>query len=799
MKTSVNWLKQYVDIPWSPDELAERLTLAGLEVEGIERLGVLPPTVVVGEILKREPHPNADRLSVCTVAAGGAAPLAVVCGAPNCDAGHKVALALVGTELPGGAIRKAKIRGVESFGMICAEDELGLGSDHTGIMVLPANAPVGTPVSSVLGSDVVIDWEVTPNRADWNSHIGIAREIAAVCGTHDRFRLPATPAREAAGPGIATLTAVEVQAPDLCPRYVARIVRNVRIGPSPEWMQKALKAVGIRPINNVVDVTNYVMMECGQPLHAFDYELLEGRRIVVRRATAGDRMVTLDGVERALTPETLLICDGARGVALAGIMGGANSVIRDETTTVLLESACFAPAGIRATSRRVGLGSESSYRFERGIDIEMTEWASRRAVALMCELAGGELVPGSIDVYPDPYRPIEVTARFARIDALIGVPVAPAAVGGFLRNLGLEVKSQSAETITVGVPAWRRTDLLREADLIEEVARLYGLNNIPGNPSPALVGGPRSADRYYVLEEARAQLRALGLNETMTYSFLNPLAAVRCTGFAEEQLVRPVNPISAELGAMRPSLVPGVLATAAHNIARGIDDLAFFELGRVFTCAPGLPEEHPQIAIVMSGRADPCRYGEDKKRQVDLFDLKGVLEGWFAARRLSPSCAAAEHPSFRPGACAAMALDGEVVVQFGQVCEDLTRDIRLKAPIFLALVEFDRVCAHAGAGTTYRPLPQFPAVDRDISFVVGTQVTHRQVVDAIAALRLPLVEKVELFDIYEDEKTLGAGRQSMAYTVTYRDPKQTLTDKDVNVMHEKVRNHLAATLGVELR
>lgn len=799
MKTSVNWLKQYVDIPWSAEELAERLTLAGLEVEGIERLGVVPPSVVVGHILKREAHPNADRLSVCTVTTGGEAPLQVVCGAPNCDAGQKVAVALVGTELPGGTIRKAKIRGVESFGMICAEDELGLGADHSGIMVLPADAPLGAPLGTVLGSDVVIDWEVTPNRADWNSHLGIAREIAAVSGTDARLRLPSTAAPEAAGTCIEALTSVEVHAPDLCPRYIARIIRNVRIAPSPEWLQKALTAVGIRPINNVVDITNYVMMECGQPLHAFDYELLDGRRIVVRRASAGDRMVTLDGIERALTAEALLICDGARGVALAGIMGGANSIIRDATSTVLLESACFDPAGIRATSRRVGLSSESSYRFERGIDIEMTEWASRRAVALMCELAGGELVSGSIDVYPEPYRPTEVTARFARIDALIGVPIAPAAVCSFLRNLGLEIVSQSPETVTVRIPAWRRTDLLREADLIEEVARLYGLNNIPGSPASALVGGPRSSDRYYALDEARAQLRALGLNETMTYSFLNPLAAVRCTGVSQDQLVLPVNPISAELGAMRPSLLPGVLATAAHNIAHGNDDLAFFELGRVFVTAPPLPEERQQLAIVMSGRADPCRYGEEKKRHVDLFDLKGVLEGWFTARRLAPVCEASAHPAFHAGACASFAVNGEVVAVFGQACDELTADMRLKAPLFLALVEFDRVRALASAPTTYRPLPPFPAVDRDISFVVGTQIAHRQVVEAISALRLPLIEKIELFDIYEDEKALGPGRQSMAYTVTYRDPQQTLTDKDVNVVHDKVRSHLATALGVELR
>jgi len=799
MKTSIQWLANYIDIPWDPAELAERLTLAGLEVEGIERLGVLPDTVVVGQILRREPHPNADRLSLLTVDVGGGAPLPVVCGAPNCDAGLKVACALVGTELPGMTIRKAKIRGVESFGMVCAEDELGLGDDHTGILVLPADAPLGATVSSVLGTDVVIDWEVTPNRPDLNSHVGIAREIAAVSGTYARLRLPAVASPEAAGVSCRDLCAVEVQAPDLCPRYVARLIRNVRIGPSPAWMQRALRAVGIRAINNVVDVTNYVMMECGQPLHAFDYELLDGHRIVVRCARPGDHMVTLDGIERPLTPDTLLICDGARGVALAGVMGGANSIIRDETSTVLLESACFAPACIRATSRRTGLGSESSYRFERGIDIEMTEWASRRAAALIAELGGGEVVPDSLDIYSRPYQASEVTARFQRLDALVGLPIAPATVRGFLENLGLVVVRQTPEAITVRVPSWRRGDLAREADLIEEVARLYGLNNIPGSPAPALVGGPRSTDCYYAIEEARAQLRALGLDETMTYSFANPQAATLCTGVDEAQLVRPSNPLSAELGAMRPTLISGVLATVAHNIARGSDDLALFELGRVVVHAPPLPEERQQIAIAMTGRAYPERFGDEKKRPVDLFDLKGVLEGWFAARRLAPACDAASHPAFRPGACGSLSLNGEPVAIFGHVCEALCRDMRLKWPLFLALIEFDRVRAQAVAPMTYRPLPLFPAVARDISFVTSSRVTHRQVVEAILSLRLPLVERIELFDIYEDEKTLGPGRTSMAYTVVYRDPQQTLTDEGVNALHERVRNHLAATLAAELR
>ena len=799
MKTSTTWLSRYVDLPWEPRELAEKLTLAGLEVEGIETIGEVPDTVVVGKILTREAHPNADRLSVCTVDVGGETPLQIVCGAPNCDIGVKAPCALIGTTLGEGfTIRKAKLRGVRSEGMLCAEDELGLGTGHQGIMELPNDAEVGAPLATILERDTVIDWEVTPNRPDWNSHIGIAREIGAVGGRPETFRLPQVELPGNADEGEPPCS-VEVQDADLCPRYVARVIRNVTIGPSPEWMQASLLAVGIRPINNVVDITNYVLMECGQPLHAFDYDLLADHRIVVRRALPSDKLVTLDGVERPLTPDTLLICDGERAVALAGVMGGANTEIRDETRTVLLESACFDRSNIRATSRRVGLGSESSYRFERGVDIEMTEWASRRAAALMCELAGGELVPGVVDLYPSPYEAFEVTARFARVRELLGVDISAERMAEFLRGLGLSVATMDAERITLRIPPHRRFDLLREVDIIEEIARLHGLDNIPGSQPVARLGGRRAVDTYYPLEEARHQLRGLGLDETLTYSFVNPQAAVRCTGVDPGQLVQPCNPLSNELGAMRPSLVPGVMATVAHNVAHGNDDLAFFELGRVMVHDGENPEERWQIAIILSGRKFASRPGEEKNLIHDFFDLKGILEGWFEARRLAPACRADQHPALRDGTCATLSQEGVDVAVLGEVNEALTADIRLKHPLFLALIELDRVLAVHTAPRMYSPLPQFPAVTRDVSFIAGSSLTHRQVVEAILGLGEALIENVEVFDLYEDEEVLGAGRRSLAYTVVYRDRSKTLTDEEVNAVHDRVRAHLAANLGVELR
>ncbi|MBN2450655.1 MAG: phenylalanine--tRNA ligase subunit beta [Lentisphaeria bacterium] len=799
MKTSLRWLQNYVETAWDAPELALRLTMAGLEVEGMEETPALPETVVAARILRREPHPNADRLSVCTVDAGGAGPMAVVCGAPNCDLGRVVPCALPGSRLPSGmTVKRASIRGVESAGMLCAEDELGLGTDHSGLMVLGEEVAAGTLLRELIPEDAVIDWEVTPNRPDWNCHIGIAREIAAVAGDASRFRLPEFPSRETAAARAGDWTRVEVRDPDLCPRYIARIIRNVRVGPSPEWMRRALKAVGIRPISNVVDVTNYVMMECGQPLHAFDYDLLHENRIVVRRAAEGETIVTLDGVERTLTPDALLICDGAKPVALAGVMGGANSEIRSETTTVLLESACFDPANIRRTSRCTGLNSESSYRFERGIDIEMTAWAARRAASLIAELAGGEVLAGAVDVYPDPWRTFPVTARFARIEALLGVTAPPAAVARHLGALGLTVTGMTDTAITVSVPSHRRYDLLREADLIEEVARLHGLDNIPGSQATAVLGGMRADDRYYGIEQVRAELRAVGLDETLTYSFLNPASAVQGTGVTEEQVVRPVNPLSAELGAMRPSLIPGALMTVAHNVARGNDHLAFFELGRVLVHAPGLPEERNQAAVALTGCRHPERYGSEKAEEADFYDLKGILEGWFAARGLAPDCRATEHPAFEAGQCAALALGGREVAVLGRVCGDLVADIRLKHPLYLALVEVDAVLAIEMPDRRHRSLPLYPAVARDISFLAGRELTHREVLDAIRALREPLIESAGIFDIYEDD-TLGGNRRSMAYTITYRDPSRTLTDERVNGLQERLRAHLAQTLPITLR
>ena len=800
MKTSLNWLKNYVETGWGARELAERLTLAGLEVEGIEQIGSVPDGVVIAEIKERRKHPNADKLSICDVDPGTGETVQVVCGAPNCDAGNKVPLATIGTDLGEGfKVKKAKLRGEESYGMLCSAAELKISDDREGLMELPDDATTGTPLGEYLESDTVIDWEITPNRPDWLSHIGIAREAAAVSGRTETFKLPDVTLAPCPGTNVSDLAAVEIDAPELCPRYTARIIRNIKIAPSPSWMQQALTAVGIRPINNVVDITNYVLLECGQPLHAFDYELLEGHKIIVRRAANGEKMVTLDGEEHELTSENLLIADTGRGVALAGIMGGGNSEISQETNTVLIESAAFHPPNIRATAKKLGISSESSHRFERGVDIEMVDFASRRAAALICELADGELVDGVIDVYANPYTPHDVSCRVSRVNQLLGLDLEADTIADLLIRLQFDVHYVEGDHITVAVPPFR-LDIEREADLIEEVARLYGLDKIPQVPLVAQSGGMQEDDAYAPIQEVRNELLGMGLSEAMTYTLMSSESALRGSPLGEDQLVTLSNPISAEGACLRPSLLPGMLSVVDHNVSHNCADLAMFEIGRVISNVPDEPEERQQLAIVLTGRTHPERYGDERDVVYDFFDAKGMLEGWFESRRiLNLSCAAATHPAFKDGCAAEFTTDNQRLAILGEVDDSLTEGMRLHQPLYGALVELDVLLAAVSAPRIFRPLPQFPSTTRDISLIAPEGVCNQDIIETIRGTGNAWLAGIEVFDLYEDEKQLGAGKRSLAYSLTYRDCTRTLKDEEVNQAHEKIRKTLAKKLPVELR
>lgn len=754
MKFTCNWLKQYVDFDWSPPELAERLTMAGIEVEAVESFGGgALEQVVVGQILSSQNHPNADKLSVCRVT-DGKVERQIVCGAKNYKVGDKVPLALPGVTLPNGlTIHAARLRGVESQGMMCSGKELGLSDDAEGLLILPAETPVGIKLSEALGgADTVFDIEVTPNRPDWLSVIGIAREVSALTG--NALKLPEFSITE--GTELTEeLTSVTVEAPDLCPRYTARVIRGVRIGPSPAWLTQALGKVGLRSINNVVDVTNYVLMECGHPLHAFDYNLLAGHRIVVRRAENGERFVAIDDSKHELTEEMLVIADARRAVALAGIMGGKESQITDATTDVLLESAYFSPPNIRRTSRQLALASESSYRFERGTDIEGVIWASDRAAALIQQVAGGQIARGIVDVLAAPVVRRRVKCRYAQVNRLLGIEVPAETVKKIFSRLGLSVitapdkRGHGEDRVEVEVPTFR-VDLEREADLIEEVCRIHGVEKIPARMQPATAAVSEFDARWDAWMRMRGVLTALGFHEAMNQTLV-----------AEGEL-KLQNPLSREQSVLRSSLVPGLLANLRTNVSRHQYDVKLFEIGRVFA-ADGKESLH--LALAATGRRTTGDWQRTEK--VDYFDLKGVLE------------------------------ELGVAAEIRQIPPAQAKKLDLRDAVFVAEVDLEAWPTRR-AGKRFGQLPRFPAVVRDVALVLEEGVRHSDVLAAIERNRNKILERVQLFDIFRGG-SIPTGKKSMAYSLTYRAGDRTLTDAEVNEAHEQLKRQLQQALKCEIR
>lgn len=802
MNISYEWLSQYVDITCSLEELAHKLTMAGIEVEGIERSGAIPEGVVVGEILERKPHPDADKLSVCRVF-DGQGELQIVCGAPNCDAGNKVPLAVIGatlTDRDSGQnfkIKKSKLRGVESQGMLCSRRELGLGDDHDGLMILDNTLRTGTPVKNIFPGDAKIQVEITPNRPDWLSHWGIARDVACLLNCTARlpeFTTPKPTANESSA-GLVT-----VEEPELCPRYTARIIRNVKVQESPAWLKKRLESIGMRPINNVVDITNFVLMELGQPLHAFDLDKLAEKRIVVRRAKAGEKMLLLSGKEALLSPANLVIADAVKPVALAGVMGGADTGVTGTTTNILLESAAFQTSNIRATSRELGISSDSSYRFERGIDWEMVETASDRAANLILELAGGELVTNLVNVQTAPLPAKPVVCRFQRIRSLIGIDLNNDGIVDIFRKLRLQVSDITTDRCLVTPPAFR-LDIEREADLAEEVARINGLDAVPVIPVTAKATGLFARDAYAAVEQLRNELIALGLNECMHYSTVSDKSALSDTRFATEDVIRLTNPISQDLACMRPSLLGEMLATIERNTARKNIDLRLFEIGKVFCANPAkFPEERIEVCMVLSGRCYPERFSAERQQAYDFFDLKGLVEEWLTARKIKNfNFVPTADKRFAAGQCAAVNIDGNPAGHIGRLNHEYSAKFRTDYPIFAAVFETSAVLNAKNSALLYAPLAIFPATSRDVAFVASSTLTHQAVVDLIRSAKPKFLEKIELFDIFEDEKVFGAGKKSMAYTLTFRSPERTLTDEEVNAAFDKLRQRISDELKVELR
>jgi len=804
MKVSYNWLLEYVDISCSVAELAEKMTMAGIEVEAVETAQTVPAGIVVGEILERNQHPNADKLSVCRVF-DGEKELQVVCGAPNCDAGKKVPLATIGTVFTDPedgsefTIKKGKLRGEKSMGMLCSADELGLGGDHSGLLELDSALKAGTPLHEIYSGDTVFEVEITPNRPDWLSHWGIARDVACLLNAESmkpEIKLPSPINLEA------TDKLVTIEDKELCPRYTARIIRNAKITDSPEWLQERLFSIGLRPINNVVDITNFVLHELGHPLHAFDLDLLAEKRIVVRRAADGEKMAMLDESQLELKNHHLVIADAQKPVALAGVMGGAHSGITENTTNILLESAAFFSSNIRATSRELGISSDSSYRFERGCDWSMVEHASNRAAQLILELTGGELVTGLVDIQGEVPEMTPITCRFERLKKLVGIDITNEKVIDIFEKLGLNVSDIDAEKCKV-VPPLYRLDLTREADLSEEVARINGLDKIPIIPVRSKTVAPIIKDAYLAYETLRDQIIALGLYECMHYSMVSEKSALSDSRFTLDDVVSISNPLSLELACMRPSLLGEMLETVERNVSRKNLNLKLFELGNVFCANPKIfEEERTEICIMLSGQKSPELFSDALKSQYDFYDLKGLIESLLEVCGIvNYSFEKVSDERFTPGQSAALLLDGKVAGHFGLLASKFTKGLRSEYPIFAAQIEVSEIFKAKTKDNSlyFTPVPQYPETTRDVAFIADKLLEHQTVIEFIENAKLKNFESVKLFDIFNDDKAIGAGKKSMAYTLIFRNSERTLTDKEVNNAFEKLRRRMESQLNIELR
>ena len=782
MKVSLNWLKELVDIPADVAALCDLLTKAGVEVEGIETRGCTVANVVVAQILESIQHPNADRLSVCKVADGSAEPRQIVCGAKNYKVGDKVPLALPGAVMPGDfKIKVGKLRGVESAGMMCSGKELGMEDGVDGLLILPQETVVGTPLTELFPTETILDVEVTPNRPDLLSHLGMAREIATLLAQPLRVPEAVAAAKNATAQPSAEIA---LDAPEACPFYTARRVRGVKVGPSPAWLRAKLESVGLRSINNVVDITNFVMLEMGQPLHAFDVARLQGG-IRVRNAAQGESFLALDGKTYPLAPNHLVIADAARAVAIAGVMGGEETGVTEATTDILLESAWFTPALVRRTSRELGLSSDSSYRFERGVDPAGVLPASARAVALILELAGGEAEPVASAAGAAPQFEADVPFRLERCRAVLGADVPAEQVCQILTGFGLQ------KTAT----GWRapsfRQDLTREIDLIEEIARVIGIEAIPARAQTRYTASTPADKRHDQAMRLRRALAApgLGFHEARSLTLISEKALA---SFPVEGVLRVRNPLHEEQSILRPSLLPGLLESLAHNLCAGVRDLRLFEVGRVFRA--DAREERTALALVLSGTAAPASWRDAKPRVADFFDLKGAL----AALGLDLAFEPATHPAL------ALAVElrhhGKPVGIAGQLAPARARALDATAPVLVAEIDLDLFDA-APAARRFAELPKFPAVTRDIALLAPASVPHGQIEAVLRGAGEPLLVGVELFDVFTDPtgQRIPADQKSVAYALTYRSSGRTLTAEEVAEAHNRLKERLKAELSVSFR
>ena len=801
MIVTYNWLKEFVDFDLSPADLAELLTMLGLEVEGLEARGEGMDSIVVAMVEEKIQHPNADKLSLCKVN-NGKELLAIVCGAQNFKVGDKVALAQIGTVLPGDfKIKRSKIRGEESWGMLCSEKELGLSDESSGIIVLPTEYELGVPLFEALGlKDTILEIGLTPNRADCLSIIGVAREIAAKLGVPVKY--PGHVVEER-GANIAGIAAVIVEDPQLCPRYSARFISGCKIGPSPGWLVNRLKSAGLRSINNVVDVTNYVLMEYGHPLHAFDFERLAGGKIIVRRAADGERFITLDGQERILNAADLTIRDNDKAVALAGIMGGENSEISDDTTDILLESAYFNPSSTRLTSKRLGLHTDASHRFERGTDINILIRALDRAAFLIAELTGGRVAKGVLDIYPKKFASRKIRARVETINRILGLHLTGDSIRRFFQNLEFTAETVAPGVFEVEVPSFR-VDIEREIDLVEEIARLNGFENIPVTMPKARVFSDLPPRHQRLEKRLRNLLSDQGFNEVINFSFIDPELFDRLLLDADDPrriTVKLRNPLVEEQSVMRTTLLPSLLETAVKNISFREVNQRIFELRRVYQPKQEqeLPIEPLYLAGLITGRREAEGWNQEKY-QVDFFDAKGILENIFSDFKVKDVLYSPESAEkfYHPGKACNIFLGNELTGTIGELHPDVMENFGIEQSVYYFEINFERLVTLSREISAVSPPSRFPDSIRDVAMLIADDISFMKVYESVNTLKIHEIEEVGIFDLYKGEH-IPPGQKSIAIRMRYRSQEKTLTDDEVSRFHEKVISHLINEFKVTIR
>lgn len=806
MTISYNWLSEYLPEKIAPERLSVILTSIGLEVEKMEAFEEVKgglKGLVIGEVLEAAPHPNADKLRLTRVNIGTGDPLQIVCGAPNVAAGQKVVVATVGTTIYPAkgeplTMKLVKIRGSESQGMICAEDEIGIGESHAGIMVLPPDLQPGMEAAAWFKpySDIIYEIGLTPNRMDAMSHWGVARDVCAYLSHHDKKPVqPVIPHNELVVQNTSLPITAVVENQEACRRYSGISIANIQVQPSPRWLQERLKAIGQRPINNIVDITNFIQHETGQPLHAFDYDAIKGRKIVVKNMREQSSFVTLDEKERKLSSEDLMICNAEEGMCIAGVFGGLKSGVSEGTKNIFLESAFFDPATIRKTSFRHSLRTDAAMRFEKGIDISNTVNVLKRAARLIQEIAGGTAASEIIDVYPHPEKKARVTLSYSYLRKLSGKSYPPATVKNILQQLRFEIVQDDAESLTVAVPFHKR-DVSLPADIVEEVLRIDGLDNIEIPASIQITPAVETNYKEEALREKTAQLLAgAGFSEILTNSITNS----KYSGEADaQQQVRMLNNLSTELDVLRPTMVPTALEVIAFNLNRKNSNLRFFEFGKTYQVVDtGRYSEENHLCLYLTGNLQRNSW-KSKTAAADLFYLKGMAEAVIQLLGLkTPQYASSEKEIFAPGLTGSYG--NKIVVELGQVANKTAQVFGLKQPVFFADFRWDILALMAAKQKiSFREIPRFPAVERDLAIVVSKETKYDEIRNQLGRLRLDKLQEMQLFDVFESEK-LGHDRKSLAINFTFLDEEKTLTDKEIDSWMGRIMTTLEKELNAEIR